>query len=158
MFLSPVKLLVILVVALAVLGPESLPRVAKQIGGFWGQFKSFRQSLETQVRGSFPDLPSTETITQAVRSPLSFLDTLADRPDPGAPEASTGGPAPVTDHGVPADPPSADPLPTEPAPSDPFERLAEELQSVDVLVGQPVGAVHLVRNPVDGGPHDPGLN
>jgi Sec-independent protein translocase protein TatA len=155
MFLSPVKLLVILVVALAVLGPESLPRVAKQIGGFWGQFKSFRQSLETQVRGSFPDLPSTETITQAVRSPLSFLDTLADRPDPdpATPAVSTDGPAPVTGDDVPADP-----LPDPPAPPDPFERLAEELPPVDVVVGQSVGTVHEVRSPVDGGPHDPGLN
>jgi hypothetical protein len=30
------------------------------------------------VRGSFPDLPSTEKLQQAVRSPLSFLDDLAD--------------------------------------------------------------------------------
>jgi len=88
-FLSPVKLLVILVVALAVLGPDTLPKVAKQIGGFWGEFKRFRQKLESEVRGSFPDLPSTETITQAVRSPLSFLDTLADGHASGSGVATT---------------------------------------------------------------------
>ena len=39
-FLSPAKLLVILVVALVVLGPDKLPRVAKQIGGdLWGDFR-----------------------------------------------------------------------------------------------------------------------
>ena len=77
-FLSPAKLLVILVVALVVLGPDKLPKMAKQIGGLWGDFRRFRERLESDVRGNFPDLPSTETIAQAVRSPLTFLDTLAD--------------------------------------------------------------------------------
>ncbi len=77
-FLSPAKLLVILVVALVVLGPDKLPKVATQIGGLWGDFRRFRERLESDVRGTFPDLPSTEQIAQAVRSPLSFLDTLAD--------------------------------------------------------------------------------
>jgi TatA/E family protein of Tat protein translocase len=76
-FLSPAKLLVILVVALVVLGPDKLPRVAKQIGGLWGDFRKFRERLEADVRGSFPDLPSSDKIAQAVRSPLTFLDDLA---------------------------------------------------------------------------------
>jgi sec-independent protein translocase protein TatB len=76
-FLSPAKLLVILVVALVVLGPDKLPRVAKQIGGLWGDFRKFRERLEADVRGSFPELPSSDKIAQAVRSPLSFLDDLA---------------------------------------------------------------------------------
>jgi TatA/E family protein of Tat protein translocase len=80
-FLSPAKLLVILVVALVVLGPDKLPKVAKQIGGLWGDFRKFREKLESEVRGNFPDLPSTDTITQAVRSPLSFLDGLAQTHD-----------------------------------------------------------------------------
>jgi len=77
-FLSPAKILVILVVAVIVLGPDKLPKVARQVGGLWGDFRKFRERLESDVRGSFPDLPSTETITQAVRSPLTFLDNLAD--------------------------------------------------------------------------------
>jgi sec-independent protein translocase protein TatB len=77
-FLSPAKILVILVVAVIVLGPDKLPKVARQVGGLWGDFRKFRERLESDVRGSFPDLPSTETITQAVRSPLTFLDSLAD--------------------------------------------------------------------------------
>jgi sec-independent protein translocase protein TatB len=76
-FLSPAKLLVILVVALVVLGPDKLPRVAKQIGGLWGDFRKFRERLEADVRGTFPELPSSDKIAQAVRSPLSFLDDLA---------------------------------------------------------------------------------
>jgi Sec-independent protein translocase protein TatA len=89
-FLSPAKVIIILVVALAVLGPEALPRAARQIGGLWADLKRLRRSLETEVRDSFPDLPSTETITRAVRSPLSLLDHLSGEgaPDLGPAEAS----------------------------------------------------------------------
>jgi sec-independent protein translocase protein TatB len=78
MFLDPAKLLVILIVALVVLGPDKLPGVARQLGAAWGEIRRFRERLETEVRGSFPDLPSTHQVAQAVRSPLAFLDQLAD--------------------------------------------------------------------------------
>lgn len=78
MFLDPAKLLVILIVALVVLGPDKLPTVARQLGSAWNEIRKFRERLETEVRGSFPDLPSTQQVAQAVRSPLSFLDQLAD--------------------------------------------------------------------------------
>ncbi len=88
LLLSPAKLLVILVVALLVLGPDKLPKVAKQIGGFWGDIRRLREKLESEVRDTFPDLPSTDTIHQAVRSPLSFLDGLSGDGDSGAAAAS----------------------------------------------------------------------
>jgi sec-independent protein translocase protein TatB len=75
-FLSPVKLLVILVVALVVLGPDKLPRVARQIGALWAEFQRFRRRFESEVGAAFPDLPSAETIGRAVRSPLTLLDHL----------------------------------------------------------------------------------
>lgn len=90
--LDPAKVLVVLVVALVVLGPDKLPRAARQLGAAWHQLRRWRAQLEEEVRGSFPDLPPAHTISQAVRSPLSFLDRLADAhedgaavPDPGAP-------------------------------------------------------------------------
>lgn len=79
MFLDPSKLLVILIVALVVLGPDKLPSVARQMGAAWGEIRKFRERLETEVRGTFPDLPSTHQVAQAVRSPLAFLDQLADQ-------------------------------------------------------------------------------
>jgi sec-independent protein translocase protein TatB len=95
LLLSPAKLLVVLVVALLVLGPDRLPKVAKQIGGLIGDLRRLREKLESEVRGTFPDLPSTDTIHQAVRSPLSFLDGLSDDREgsgPTAPDvASSGG-------------------------------------------------------------------
>jgi TatA/E family protein of Tat protein translocase len=76
--LSPAKLLVLLVIALIVLGPEKLPQVARQLGAAWGDLRRFRSRLESDVRGAFPDLPATHEVAQAVRSPLAFLDRLAD--------------------------------------------------------------------------------
>jgi sec-independent protein translocase protein TatB len=80
-FLSPVKLLIILVIALVVMGPEKLPKITRQIGSLWGDLRKFRDKLESEVRGNFPDLPSTNKIAQAVRSPLSLLDDLAEAHD-----------------------------------------------------------------------------
>ena len=34
--------------------------------------------MEDEVRGAFPNLPPTHEVAQAVRSPLAFLDRLAD--------------------------------------------------------------------------------
>jgi Sec-independent protein translocase protein TatA len=71
-------LLVVLVVALIVLGPEKLPQLARQLGAAWGDLRRFRARLESDVRGAFPDLPPAHEVAQAVRSPLAFLDRLAD--------------------------------------------------------------------------------
>jgi len=76
-FLSPAKLLVVLVVAVVVLGPEKLPKAAKQIGSLWGDLRRLRERLESDVRATVPGLPSTQRIHQAVHAPLSFLDELA---------------------------------------------------------------------------------
>ena len=76
--LSPAKLLVILVIALIVLGPEKLPQVARQIGARWHDLREWRSRIESEVRGTFPNLPPTHEVAQAVRSPLAFLDRLAD--------------------------------------------------------------------------------
>jgi sec-independent protein translocase protein TatB len=76
--LSPAKLMVVLVIALVVLGPEKLPQVARQLGAFWGDIRKWRTRIESEVRSTFPDLPPTHEVVQAVRSPLSFLDRLAD--------------------------------------------------------------------------------
>ncbi len=76
--LSPAKLLVVLIIALIVLGPEKLPDVARQLGAMWGDVRKWRARVESEVRSTFPDLPPTHEVVQAVRSPLSFLDRLAD--------------------------------------------------------------------------------
>src|SRR3974390_719894 len=94
--LSPAKILVILVVALLVLGPDKLPGMARQIGALWHDLRNLRGRLETEVRGAFPDLPSPQQVAQAVRSPLAYLDGLADKhaatleAEPGTEEGAPG--------------------------------------------------------------------
>jgi TatA/E family protein of Tat protein translocase len=154
-FLSPAKLLVILVVALLVLGPDKLPKVAKQIGGLWGDFRKFRERLESDVRGSFPDLPSTETITQAVRSPLSFLDSLAEShsAENGATSGAANGSEPPDVQGD-AVQPSSDA--NRPAGS--VQAFEETPVIPEVLIVDPGGIVHQVRSNGRAIPDDPGMN
>src|SRR5579872_3621524 len=106
--LSPAKILVDLVIMLIVLGPDKLPGMARQIGATWHDFRTWRSKLEGEVRGTFPDLPPTHEVARVVRSPLAFLDRLADEHErslgadgngsdaPGGPSSGTGaGPPPA---------------------------------------------------------------
>jgi sec-independent protein translocase protein TatB len=154
-FLSPAKLLVILVVALLVLGPDKLPKMAKQIGGLWGDFRKFRERLESDVRGNFPDLPSTETIAQAVRSPLSFLDNLADS------HSAENGTTSVVASG--SEPPDMEGDALQPSsesnrPAGSVEANEESPGIPDVLIVDPGGIVHQVRSNGRAIPDDPGMN
>ena len=54
--LDPAKLLVILVLALVLLGPERLPRAARQIGAFWREVTKWRERVEDEVRSAMPDV------------------------------------------------------------------------------------------------------
>lgn len=76
--LDPAKLLVIAVVAIILLGPDKLPHVARQVGGAWRSFNEFRHRMETEVRSSMPDLPSTTEIARLARSPSALLDHLSN--------------------------------------------------------------------------------
>ena len=90
--LDPGKLLVIAVVAILILGPDRLPQVARQIGGTWRSFNDFRQRMETEVRSSVPNLPSTSEIARLARSPSALLDNLANLDSSDGPiEAPTAG-------------------------------------------------------------------
>jgi len=178
--LSPAKLLVIAVVALAVLGPDKLPTLAKQVGSLWRDFTRFRQKLETDVRGSFPDLPSTETITRAVRAPLSFLDTLADAPTAteGATEGAVAAAAVAVDSEAAVDAhPDSDEDPLTPShagevespvefdpetgvywPSETVTASDASSPEPPVLVTPAGGVVHEVRSDSTGSLPDPGAN
>ncbi len=79
--LSPPKLLMILVIALIVLGPDKLPSMARRVGAVWSEFNRWRAHVENEVRATFPDLPSTTDIARAVRSPVSILERLAEEHD-----------------------------------------------------------------------------
>ena len=156
-FLSPAKLLVVVLVAIVVLGPDKLPKVARQVGSLWADFRRLRERLETDVRGNFPDLPSTDKITQAVRSPISFLDSLADS---HSPDNEANPPAPEQGH--PPDPEGDGVLPSGEANRPSGAVVADESSSIPgVSVSDPQGTVHTVRGGIGGVgavPDDPSMN
>lgn len=55
MDVSAAKILVVLVVALMVLGPDRLPQAARQAGRYANEFRRFRDGLHAEVRGTFGD-------------------------------------------------------------------------------------------------------
>ncbi len=97
--LGPAEILVILVVALLVFGPEKMPEIARQVGKGMREFKRVQQHLKSELRDvvSEFDVPSSGTPTVEV-DPVPMLppkdDPVVPAPDP-ADEAPSGGAAPV---------------------------------------------------------------
>jgi hypothetical protein len=54
--LDPAKLVVILVLALVVMGPEKMQSSARHFGALWRSVTEFREKAEQQVRDAMPDL------------------------------------------------------------------------------------------------------
>ena len=78
--LDPAKLFVILVVAFLVLGPERLPRVARQLGGAWRELTRIRTEVTEEVRAAFPvdDLPHLPHIPNAGSAVSSFVAGITE--------------------------------------------------------------------------------
>ena len=89
--LDPTKLLIIAVVAVILLGPDKLPQVGRQAGAGWRTFNDFRHRMESEVRSSIPDLPSSADIARMARSPSALLNHLSNL-SPDGTERPTGPP------------------------------------------------------------------
>jgi sec-independent protein translocase protein TatB len=113
--LDPGKLLVIAVVAIILLGPDRLPQVARQVGAAWRTFNEFRTRMESEVRSSIPDLPSSHDISRLARSPTALLDHLSKV---GADDATTSAGTPEVVEAVPAAPAPSVAAPAAPDVSD----------------------------------------
>lgn len=75
--LSPVKLLIVFIVAMILVGPDKLPQVARQLGAGWRRLRQLYEQLDRDVRENIPDLPSTQEIARLARSPVALLNQLA---------------------------------------------------------------------------------
>ena len=73
--LSAAKILVVLVVALLVLGPDKLPRAARQAGRLASDFRRFRDSLHSEVRQAFGE-PLPTTSGRAPFTNQAFVDSV----------------------------------------------------------------------------------
>jgi Sec-independent protein translocase protein TatA len=64
--ITPIKILIVLVVALLVLGPERLPRLAHQVARGWADVRRFRDQIGSEVRETVMGERSTEpTVTNS---------------------------------------------------------------------------------------------
>ncbi|HUY86246.1 MAG TPA: twin-arginine translocase TatA/TatE family subunit [Acidimicrobiales bacterium] len=73
--LSMAKILVVLGVALIVLGPERLPPLIRQAGRWLGHLKAIRESVESEVRGAFSDIPGVGSEgSTGISNPLAGVE------------------------------------------------------------------------------------
>lgn len=79
--LDPAKVLVILIVALVVLGPERLPKAARQLGAAWRELTRMRDQVTEEVRTAIPDLGLPRIPPGAVSG---FVRELTNAPGPRA--------------------------------------------------------------------------
>ena len=92
--IGPAKILIVLVVALIVLGPEKLPQMSRQVGKAWGDFRRFREHLEGEVRGALGDdlgdlREPFSAPWSAITGSSSATSGTQDTGTGGAPEATT---------------------------------------------------------------------
>lgn len=89
--LDPAKLLVIGLIALVVLGPERLPKVARQLGGAWRELIRVREQVANEVKSAFPieELPRIPNVSGSISTAISHFS----RPEttPSADDSSDSG-------------------------------------------------------------------
>lgn len=138
MYIGPEKIIVVLVIALIVLGPERLPQVARQAGRAYREFRRVTSGLEAEVRDVFQ-----EPIRQAFSESAQAKEAQQAQP-PSVPSASEAAP------------------PALPSPSEPATQAATQAETEHVTqtatqpVAQPVTPP--VATPVATPPGDPSLN
>jgi sec-independent protein translocase protein TatA len=123
--LGPAEILVILVVALLVFGPNKMPEIARQVGKGFREFRRVQQHLKSELRDVVSEFDSGMSAPAVEQQAVPMLPPKDDAPAaPPPPVTTPEAPAPAAE--APAPPPAAAPeapatLPTpEPdAPSEP---------------------------------------
>ena len=75
--IGPAEILVVLVVALIVLGPNRLPDAARSLGKAMAEFRRMSSGVQAEVRDAFAQAPSY---------PKPTSDSGGASPDPSSPE------------------------------------------------------------------------
>ncbi|MEJ7765861.1 MAG: twin-arginine translocase TatA/TatE family subunit [Acidimicrobiales bacterium] len=99
---GPAEILVVLVLALLVLGPERLPQAARTLGRWVGELRRLTGSLQSEVQGVVDEVmrPVNETATVATDS---FTSTFANADVGAETEGATTAASPSS---AASDPPS----------------------------------------------------
>ena len=89
---GPAEILVILVVALLVLGPQKLPDAARQLGKAMSEFRRVTSGLQDEVRGVLSE--HLEDPPPVIAPPPAVVEPAPQAEDPGP---SANGSAPESD-------------------------------------------------------------
>ena len=111
--LGPAEILVVLVIALLVFGPNKMPDIAKQVGKGFREFKRVQQHLKGELRDVVSEFDSPSSTPDVSPEPVPMLPPKDDAPVADAPVADT----PVADAPVADTPAPTTPAPTTPAPA-----------------------------------------
>jgi sec-independent protein translocase protein TatB len=119
--LSGSEVIVILILALVILGPDKLPDAMRRAGRTWAELRKLSSGFQEEVRKGFEEptkevRKTADTVRKAAAFPSKKLryNPLKDAPPPMPDGESVAEPAAQPEQDVPA---SADPV-AEPAPVD----------------------------------------
>jgi Sec-independent protein translocase protein TatA len=85
--LDPAKLVVILVLALVVMGPDKMQSSARHFGTMFRSISEFREKAERQVRDALPDLDLPHIPTSPRAAVTSYVSDLLSSPHPTSSES-----------------------------------------------------------------------
>ncbi len=94
--LDPAKILIVLLVAVIILGPERLPKAARQLGGLWRELTKLRERLENEVRTAMPDLDLPKIPTMPARGIAGYLTGMMVSSSAEGGEARAAAASPIT--------------------------------------------------------------
>jgi len=82
--IGPLEILVVLVVALVVFGPNKLPELGRQVGRGYREFRKFQQSFRDDIDGAFRD-DDEDDLDSSHRADDTPRQIEARKPDHSAP-------------------------------------------------------------------------
>jgi sec-independent protein translocase protein TatA len=114
--LGPAEILVILVVALLVFGPNKMPEIARQVGKGFREFRRVQQHLKSELRDVVSEFDSPSSTASVEQEPVPMLPPKDDAgpvsmPEAAVPDTASSMPTlPVAEGAAPeAPPPSGEP-------------------------------------------------
>ena len=84
---GPGELLVIMLVALVVLGPDKLPDAARKMGNVMGELRRMSHGFQEEMRGAFEDVSRPPAPSESAPANPPKLEPVADtdtEPEAGA--------------------------------------------------------------------------
>ncbi|MDQ1431519.1 MAG: sec-independent protein translocase protein TatB [Actinomycetota bacterium] len=108
--LGPAEILVVLVVALLVFGPNKMPDIARQVGKGMREFKRVQQHLKSELRDVVSEFDAPSDAPTVDIDPVPMLppkdDPVVPPPDPVVPPTDGRAPGQTPNGHIPVEPPA----------------------------------------------------